>query len=54
MEIFTVILLAIGLSFDSFAVSVCSGLNLPQIRFVQAAKIAINRLADRHEHETNH
>ncbi len=41
MEIFTVILLAIGLSFDSFAVSVCSGLNLPQIRFVQAAKIAI-------------
>jgi manganese efflux pump family protein len=41
MEIFTVILLAIGLSFDSFAVSVCSGLNLPQIRFSQAAKIAI-------------
>lgn len=41
MEIFTVILLAIGLSFDSFAVSVCSGLNLPHIRFVQAAKIAI-------------
>ncbi len=41
MEIYTVILLAIGLSFDSFAVSVCSGLNLPQIRFSQAAKIAI-------------
>lgn len=41
MEILTVILLAIGLSFDSFAVSVCSGLNLPQIRFFQAAKIAI-------------
>jgi putative Mn2+ efflux pump MntP len=41
MEIYTVFLLAIGLSFDSFAVSVCSGLNLPKIRFFQAAKIAI-------------
>jgi len=41
MEILTVFLLAIGLSFDSFAVSVCSGLNLPQIRFFQATKIAI-------------
>lgn len=41
MEILTVLFLAIGLSFDSFAVSVCSGLNLPQIRFLQAAKIAI-------------
>jgi putative Mn2+ efflux pump MntP len=40
MEILTVFLLAIGLSFDSFAVSVCSGLNLPQIRFFEAAKIA--------------
>lgn len=37
-----VIFLAIGLSFDSFAVSVCSGLNLPQIRFYQATKIAIS------------
>lgn len=41
MEIYTVFLLAIGLSFDSFAVSVCSGLSLPHIRFFQAAKIAI-------------
>lgn len=41
MEILTVFLLAIGLSFDSFAVSVCSGLNLPHIRFYQAAKLAI-------------
>lgn len=41
MEILTIIFLAIGLSFDSFAVSVCSGLNLPQIRFFQAAKMAI-------------
>lgn len=42
MEFLTVFLLAIGLSFDSFAVSVCSGLNLPHIRFFQAAKIAIS------------
>jgi putative Mn2+ efflux pump MntP len=41
MEIITILLLAIGLSIDSFAVSVCSGLNLPHIRFIQAAKIAI-------------
>jgi len=41
MEILTVLFLAIGLSFDSFAVSVCSGLNLPHIRFFQATKIAI-------------
>ena len=41
MEIATIFLLAIGLSFDSFAVSVCSGLNLPHIRFLQAVKIAI-------------
>ena len=36
-----IVFLAIGLSFDSFAVSVCSGLSLPHIRFLQAAKIAI-------------
>ncbi len=41
MEILTIFFLAVGLSFDSFAVSVCSGLNLPNIRFFQAAKIAI-------------
>ncbi len=41
MEIVTVLFLAIGLSIDSFAVSVCSGLNLPHIRFFQAAKIAV-------------
>lgn len=41
MEILTVILLAIGLSFDSFTVSVCSGLTLPGIRFFQAVKIAL-------------
>lgn len=42
MEILMVIFLAIGLSFDSFAVSVCSGLNLPHIRFLQAARIAVS------------
>ena len=36
-----IVFLAIGLSFDSFAVCVCSGLSLPSIRFLQAAKIAI-------------
>lgn len=41
MEIITIVFLAVGLSFDSFAVSVCSGLNLPHIRFFQATKIAI-------------
>jgi putative Mn2+ efflux pump MntP len=41
MEILTIFFLAVGLSFDSFAVSVCSGLNLPKIRFFQAAKIAV-------------
>jgi len=40
-----VIFLAIGLSFDSFAVSVCSGLNVPHIRFFQATKIAISLAA---------
>lgn len=42
MEILMVIFLAIGLSFDSFAVSVCSGLNLPNIRFFQAVRIAVS------------
>lgn len=41
MEILTVILLAVGLSFDSFTVSVCSGLTLPGIRFFQAIKFAL-------------
>ena len=37
----TIFILAIGLSFDSFAVSVTSGLSVPHIRFFQAAKMAI-------------
>lgn len=40
MEFFTVLILAIGLSFDTFAVSVSSGVVLPEIRFKQAVKIA--------------
>ena len=40
MDILMIVFLAIGLSFDSFAVCVCSGLSLPSIRFHQAAKIA--------------
>jgi len=38
---FTIFILAIGLSFDSFAVSVTSGLNVPRIRFFEAARMAI-------------
>lgn len=41
MNYYTILILAIGLSFDSFAVSVTSGLNLPRIRFFQAVKMAI-------------
>jgi manganese efflux pump family protein len=40
MDFLTIFFVSIGLSFDSFAVSVCSGLSLPQIKFMQAAKIA--------------
>jgi len=41
MNYFTIFVLAVGLSFDSFAVSVTSGLSLPRIRFFQAAKMAV-------------
>ncbi|HBL73725.1 MAG: hypothetical protein A2W90_13070 [Bacteroidetes bacterium GWF2_42_66] len=41
MNYFTIFILAIGLSFDSFAVSVTSGLNVPRIRFFEAARMAI-------------
>jgi len=40
MDYITIFILAIGLSFDSFAVSVCSGLKVPHIRFFQAFKVA--------------
>lgn len=41
MDYITVFVLAIGLSVDSFAVSVTSGLSVPHIRFFQAVKMAI-------------
>lgn len=41
MGIFTILLIAIGLSFDTFAVSVSSGLALPNINFRNAVRIAI-------------
>ena len=42
MELVTLLLLALGLSFDSFAVSVSSGLVLPGIRFYKACIIAFS------------
>jgi manganese efflux pump family protein len=41
MELFTLLLIAIGLSFDTFAVSVSTGLIISSIRFWQAVKVAI-------------
>jgi len=41
MELLTIFLIAISLSFDTFAVSVSSGLVLPKIDFKNATKIAI-------------
>lgn len=41
MGILAIILIAIGLSLDSFAVSVCTGLLVNRIRFWQATKIAL-------------
>ncbi|WP_423130459.1 manganese efflux pump MntP [Gaoshiqia sp. Z1-71] len=41
MNYATVFIIALGLSFDSFAVSVTSGLSLPRIRFFQAVRLAI-------------
>ncbi|MGV8112040.1 putative manganese efflux pump MntP [bioreactor metagenome] len=42
MELLTLFLLALSLSFDSFAVSVSSGLMLPGIRFPKAVIIALS------------
>jgi putative Mn2+ efflux pump MntP len=41
MNIFEIFLIAIGLSFDTFAVSVSSGLTISKIKFWQAFKIAV-------------
>ncbi|MDQ2178629.1 manganese efflux pump MntP family protein [Marinifilum sp. D714] len=40
MELISIFLIATGLSVDSFAASVCSGLAIKGIRFLQAVKIA--------------
>lgn len=40
-DIITILLIAIGLSFDTFAVSVSTGLAISKIRFWQAVKIAL-------------
>jgi manganese efflux pump family protein len=42
MQFSVLLLVAIGLSFDSFAVSVSSGFVLPKIKFIQACKIALS------------
>jgi putative Mn2+ efflux pump MntP len=41
MELFTIFLIAISLSFDTFAVSISSGLILRKIDFFNATKIAV-------------
>jgi manganese efflux pump family protein len=41
MELFTLMLIAIGLTFDTFAVSISTGLVASHIRFWQATKIGI-------------
>lgn len=41
MDYITLTILAIGLSFDSFAVSLISGLSVPKIEFLQASRLAI-------------
>jgi manganese efflux pump family protein len=41
MELITLILIAIGLSFDTFAVSVSTGLIINNIKFWQASRVAI-------------
>jgi len=41
MELFSIILIAIGLSVDSFAVSVSSGLIIKRIHFFQAVRVAL-------------
>ncbi len=40
MDFFTLILISIGLSFDTFAVSVSTGLVISNIKFWQATRVA--------------
>ncbi|HAQ65604.1 MAG TPA: hypothetical protein DCR43_07120 [Bacteroidales bacterium] len=41
MDFTFIIILAIGLSFDSFAISVCTGLAVPHITFWRASRVAL-------------
>ena len=41
MDYITLMILAMGLSLDSFAVSVMSGLSVPRIQFLQATRLAL-------------
>jgi len=41
MNILTILLIALGLSFDTFAVSVSTGITITDIRFWQGVKIAV-------------
>ena len=41
MQIWELIIIAIGLSMDAFAVAVCKGLKMPRLRWGQAACIAL-------------
>jgi len=42
MDIFSIILIAVGLSMDSFAVSIVNGLMIPKLRFTKAVIIAFS------------
>ncbi len=42
MELITIFFIAIGLSLDSFAVSITNGLILPKIKFFDAVKISLS------------
>ncbi len=41
MDYFTIFVIALGLSFDSFAVSITSGLSIPHISFFRAVRLAL-------------
>lgn len=41
MGLFTILLIALGLTFDTFAVSVSTGISVKNIRFLQAFRVAL-------------
>ena len=41
MDLFSIIVIAIGLSMDTFAVSIVNGLTMPQLKFLRAMSIAL-------------